>query len=187
MLPSGTESCADPKIAALVTLRSLRPGALPHMTWTGAVAAASARVLAVRSQPGTAVRHLTRQVEYRLGHWCVAVFPRARHYNVMLDFSADGRWQQTYVNIARPACICPTAIEWTDLYVDVIFAPGSPARIIDVDELTSAVAHRVLAPDTGRGVLTLADRIARSTAPLLRPTRLDAVVGQLRDEGVLLP
>ncbi|MCW2934354.1 MAG: RNA-binding protein [Actinomycetia bacterium] len=184
---SGTGSCGDPEVAASVMMRSLRPGAVPHMTWTGTVIAASDWALAVRSQPGTAVCHLTRRVEYRLGHWCVAVFPRGRRYNVMLDFSPDGQWQQTYVNIAEPARTCPTAIEWTDLYVDVIFAPGSPTRIVDVDELTAAIAQGTLVPAADRAVLTLAGQIARSMAPLLRPPRLEAVLGQFGDGPVMLP
>lgn len=89
---------------------------------------------------------------------------------------AEGRWwyptvyrgesgdpKGTYVNIATPVEVFPTAIRYVDLYVDVIKRPDGSVEIVDEDELYGAV-------DTGTVPKAVADRattVAENVADVL--------------------
>lgn len=67
-------------------------------------------------------------------------FPDAWH-DIGLFHLADGRPTGVYANVLTPVEILgPTEWRTTDLYLDVWISGAAPPRVLDEDELTSAVA-----------------------------------------------
>jgi len=72
--------------------------------------------------------------ETRFGEWYVAT-----NY-----FSVDGRWKGTYINLNTPVEVCPDAIRYVDLEVDVCILPNGETKIIDLERLEDAYMRKIL-------------------------------------------
>ncbi|MCS7236132.1 MAG: DUF402 domain-containing protein [Armatimonadota bacterium] len=74
-------------------------------------------------------------VTLRAGVATFAYYWVGRWYNVYHWLAPRGRTVAVYVNVATPARVRRTWVEWTDLGVDVLGLPGSPPRVLDAEDL----------------------------------------------------
>lgn len=185
-MQNGNESSPDLEGGPTVTLTAYTVTGATHMRWRGREVARTAGAIVVGCRPGTRVHHVTRKMQFTLDHWCIAVLPFGRHYNAMLDFSPSGDWERTYVNVATPVEQRTSGISWIDLYVDVIFTPAAPPRIVDVDDLEAAVRQGILRDAHRDRILSLADELVESDSALFHPGSFD-VVDRLNRGEVAFP
>lgn len=71
----------------------------------------------------------------------------------------DGFVKGTYVNVCTPIEIFPHAIEYVDLYVDVVRDGDDGARIVDTEELNEARQSGLLTDDLAEKALTVASAV----------------------------
>lgn len=155
-----------------------------HMRWEGTLAPSRTDLIAVRSPPGTPVRHETRGVDYRLDHWCIAVFPMNADFNIMADFTESGQPLRVYVNVAERPKVAASSVSWRDCWVDVIFTPGAKPEIVDTDEIAQACAEGLLSTRSARDLVRIAHVIAASDEPLFRPSTMQTYLDLLHTERV---
>ena len=74
---------------------------------------------------------------------------------------ANGTYKGTYVNLNTPVEICPNAIRYVDLEVDVCIWPDGRVRILDEDELGQAVEAGVISERLAEEVMAEAERVVR--------------------------
>ncbi len=67
-----------------------------------------------------------------------SIVDTSKWYIIHEYISADGRLKGVYANINTPPEVGLGRVKYLDLYVDVVKRPGSPAEIVDIEELTSA-------------------------------------------------
>jgi protein associated with RNAse G/E len=124
----------------LIQVLQLKPGNKPHMSWQAVHLAANDAWLAVLAEPGTPVQHHTRGLNYMLPHYCISLFSRNEHFNVMLDFHADGTFKHAYINIAEPATWRDGTVRALDLDLDILVSPEGITTLVDEDEFAESIA-----------------------------------------------
>lgn len=165
-----------------IAVRALKYDRRPHLTWRSGLVYNSPTGLVCLAPPGTVCTHHGKGIQFQIDHYGLSVFPRGAWFNAMLDFDAEGRPLQIYCNVALPYVADAQGIEWVDLDLDVVMAPGMAAALVDEDEFTAnARAYRY--PDciieraraTASALLDLAGRRAFP----FRADCLDAVMAGL--------
>ena len=178
---------ANEGLAARIDLIAYRPSGSRHMAWRGRQIYEDEHASIVLSYSGEPVEHLTRNISYKLDHDCLAVFPAARDYNVMLDFDSHGAPLRAYVNLAQARPSGKDSIEWTDLYLDLIFERGQLPRVADLGELETAVAKGEIPSGRFRELTRTAERLLDSNSPLFRPTSLTEIVASIASGEIEMP
>jgi protein associated with RNAse G/E len=91
-----------------------------------------------------------------------------RLYNLIEVYSEDGALRQLYANVASPPVMTEHGFDVTDHELDVSWAPGRAARIVDEDEFAVAVTFYGYTPEfqaACREAATAALRLIESWQP----------------------
>lgn len=112
------------------------------------------------------------------------LFP-GRSYEVAGVYDPRGRFLGWYTNLLRPPGIRDGTWELTDLYLDVWQPPDGPARVLDREDLATALAAGAISSEESRRVEAEAEHVLRASRAgrwpprIVRRMPLDAV-GSLR-------
>lgn len=72
----------------------------------------------------------------------------------------DGKSKGTYVNVATPIEVFPSAIRYVDLYVDVIKRPDGTVEVVDREELQAATEAGHVPEPVSERAIDVAERVA---------------------------
>ncbi|MCL5066908.1 MAG: DUF402 domain-containing protein [Thaumarchaeota archaeon] len=74
-------------------------------------------------------------IDFPVGSTSFGYFWKERNYNLYHWKDSTGRTLLYYFNICRDTKIAKERVDWVDLIVDVVCTPGSPPKLLDLDEV----------------------------------------------------
>ncbi len=116
-------------------VRAVKYDRTAHYAWRATLLRRARSAVILVGLPGRKMVHHTKQAIFPIDHWSLEFYSSTEWFTVSIDI-AHGVVRQYYCNIALPAHIGATTVQFVDLDLDGIYRDGE-AAVVDREAFTS--------------------------------------------------
>jgi protein associated with RNAse G/E len=121
-----------------ITVRALHADGHWYRRWRTTIESIDTACIVTVSPPNNTSEDIERGA--RTLRWAIRTFYWFdKPYNLLELYSAEGVFEEVYVNVASPARWVGDELHFEDYELDISKKPGQPGEIIDEDEFEEAI------------------------------------------------